>query len=260
MINNIKKHLEISMIIFSFLLLQISSFFSWDDNPIMGFDKMCVDLIIVILSILCIRKLGIWKTAGFQKSGFGKGLLYGIPFFVIGLCSIFVSNAGLDWGQLSFISFPNFLLFTANMLLVGANEEIWMRSLVLNSFIDKYGTSKKGLWKAILASAVIFGAIHIPNIFFMEPLTLLVQVVNAMSAGILFGVIFIKSKNIWAGIIVHAIVDWCSLFIGNCFIGGNTILSMSMDVVQALSIILAGSLPPLFFAIVFMRRENISVE
>ena len=48
------------------------------------------------------------------------------------------------------------------------------------------------MWKAIIMSAIIFGLIHIPNLFFMEPLTVIVQVINAMSAGILFAVIFVK--------------------------------------------------------------------
>ena len=90
----------------------------------------------------------------------------------------------------------------------------------------------------------------------MEPLTVAVQVINAMSAGILFAVIFVKCKNIWAGIIVHAIVDWCSLFVGNCFVGGNTVLSMSMNGIQALSMIAAGSVPPIICSILFMKRES----
>lgn len=74
-------------------------------------------------------------------------------------------SVGLDWGQLSFLGISHLVLFTINMLLVGANEEIWMHSLVLNSFISKYGAGKKSLWKAIIMSAIIFGLIHIPNFF-----------------------------------------------------------------------------------------------
>lgn len=254
MIKVIKKYTEVSMILFSIVLLQISNLLQWDNNPIMGVDKVFADTIIIVLCCLMINKLGIQSGAGFIKKGFFKGIVYGIPFFVIGVASIFVSNVGLNWGQLSFLGISHLVLFTINMLLVGANEEIWMRSLVLNSFISKYGAGRKSLWKAIIMSAIIFGLIHIPNLFFMEPLTVIVQVINAMSAGILFAVIFVKCKNIWAGIIVHAIVDWCSLFIGNCFVGGNTVLSMSMNGIQVVSMILAGSLPPIIFSAIYMRK------
>ena len=53
---------------------------------------------------------------------------------------------------------------------------------------------------------------------------------------------------------MHAIVDWCSLFVGNCFSGGNTALSMSMTGAQALGMIAAGSLPPIVFSLIFMRK------
>lgn len=252
----LNQKFEIVAIVVSLLLLGISSCFSWDSNPIMGLDKLCADCIIVIICVLVIRYLGLWDTSGFQAKGFGKGILYGIPFFIIGISSVFVSNMGVDFSKLSFISVSNLLIFTLNMLLVGANEEIWMRSLVLNGLLKKYGDTKKSIWKAIFVSALIFGAIHIPNIFFMNPITLIVQVINAASAGVLFGAIFIKSKNIWAGIIVHSIVDWCSLFVGNCFTGGSTVLSIEMSLIQAVIIIAAGSLPPLIISYIMLRKEK----
>lgn len=56
-------------------------------------------------------------------------------------------------------------------------------------------------------------------LMFMNPITLVVQVINAASAGELFAAIFIKCKNIWAGVVAHAMVDWLSLFVANCFTG-----------------------------------------
>lgn len=139
------------------------------------------------------------------------------------------------------------------MILVGLNEEIWMRSLILNIFLKKYGMSKRGQWISVILSAVVFGAIHIPNIMFMDPVTLVVQVINAVSAGMLFAAIFIKCENIWAGAVVHAIVDWLSLFIANCLVGGNSVLSISMNISQATMIIILGSLPPLIITWLYLR-------
>lgn len=88
----------------------------------------------------------------------------------------------MEQEQLSFLGLSHLIVFTINMIFVGANEEIWMRSLVLNSFICKYGTEKMSLWKAIIMSAIIFGLIHIPNLFFMEPMTVIVQVIGKKSS------------------------------------------------------------------------------
>ena len=78
-----KKYAEITMIIFSIVLLQVSNLFQWDSNPIMGIDKLCADSIIILLCCLAIKKMGIWSGAGFRKEGFGTGLLYGIPFLLL---------------------------------------------------------------------------------------------------------------------------------------------------------------------------------
>lgn len=250
------KYVVIYSIVISFVLLSISSLFSWADNPVMGFDKLCADASIVICCLLLIRFLGLQDTAGFTKEGFWKGLLYGSPFLVIGIASVFVSNAGTDFSSLTHISVANSVMFTINMLFVGMNEEIWMRALILNALMKKYGDTYPEIWKSLLISALIFGAIHLPNIFFMDPVTLLVQVANAAAGGVLFGAIFIKSKNIWAGITIHALVDWCSLFIGNCFIGTESIISMTMTIQQAAVIIALGSLPPILIAWLLLRVKQ----
>lgn len=250
----VEKHTEFSAVLFSAVLLGITSLFGWDDNPVMGLDKLTGDILIIVLCIIAIRLLGWWDTAGFQRHRFFLGLLYGSPFLVMGIASVILSNAGMDLSQLTFISWRHAAMFTLNMILVGMNEEIWMRALILNGLVRKYGRSKKAVWKAILVSALIFGAIHIPNVFFMDPLTLLVQVVNAAAGGVLFAAIFIKTNNITANIVLHAIVDWCSLFIAQCFIGADSVLSMQMSGLQALGIMVAGSAPPILISIALLHK------
>ena len=116
------------------------------------------------------------------------------------------------------------------MLFVGMNEEIWMRALILNALMRKYGDTYPQIWKSLIISALIFGAIYI------------------------------KSKNIWAGITIHALVDWCSLFIGNCFMGTKSIISMEMTIQQAIIIIALGSLPPILIAWLLLRNKNVGVK
>lgn len=250
----LKKYSILIAIAISFVLLLIGSLFSWDDNPVMGLDKACADIAIVLICFFLIKKFDLWDNSGFKKAGFAKGMLYGIPFIVIGICSAVISNMSTDWSSLQLISFGNTVLFSINMLLVGMNEEIWMRSLILNLFLKKYGRTKKGVWTSIILSAVVFGVIHIPNIAFMNPITLIVQVINAASAGVLFAAIFICSKNIWAGMVTHAAVDWLALFIANCYTGGSSVLSISMSIPQAAVMILLGSLPPIVIAVFYLKR------
>ena len=176
------KHIEIFFILVSLMILIISSFFRFDNNAIMGFDKLIADIIITIICYLLILKLGLKNTAGCNKKGFKKGLILGIPFLIIGIGSVIFSNMGTDFSNIKHISIFNTILFTINMLFVGINEEVWMRGLVLNGLMKKY--EKSSIWKPIIISSLIFGLVHLPNIFFVEPLTLLIQVINAMCGGI----------------------------------------------------------------------------
>lgn len=237
-------------VLFSLCLLFISHFFQWDNSAILGIDKICSDLIVIVLSLLFIKKFGLLRTAGFNSLNFIKALVLAIPFYIIGISSVFVSN--VDFSSLTFISGENLLLFSLQMLLVGTNEEIWLRALILNGFLQNDNSTYKT--KSILLSSLIFGLIHVPNFFFMEPLALICQIINAMAAGLLFATIFIICQNIWANILIHGIVDWLSLFVSCCFIGGKSVLSMQLNVFSAISLILAGSSVPIFFAIFYLKK------
>lgn len=252
---NSKEHVVVFSIIIAVITLTIASFFNWDANPVTGIDKLAGDILITLFCMGMIYILGIQDTAGFCKEGLAKGLLYGLPFVVIGIGAAVIGNIGLDLTQMQPISFAGIFLFTCNMFFVGVNEEISMRSLILNNLISKYGKSTKGIYKAILISAIVFGAIHLVNIFFVPPVTVIVQAVNAASAGVLFAAIYICSKNIWAGIIIHAVVDWLALFIGQCFVGGESVLSIEMTPIQGVIMIGLGSLPPIVIAVIMLRRN-----
>lgn len=52
LLNLAKKYTEVTMIIISIVLLQISNLFRWDSNPIMGVDKICADILIVLVCCL----------------------------------------------------------------------------------------------------------------------------------------------------------------------------------------------------------------
>lgn len=248
------NHIIVFSIILTLITLLIGSAISWDDNPIMGYDKLLCDILISLFCIMFIFILGIQKTAGFQWSGLGKGLLFGIPFILIGIAAAFVGNIGMEVSQLKMKPVMVIVLFTVNMLLVGVNEELTIRALLLNNLMLKYGNEKKNVVKALIIASLIFGGIHLINIFFMAPISVIVQAINAASAGILFGTIFICSKNIWACVITHAAVDWISLFIGQCFTGGSSVLSMEISIGLGLTMIVLGSLPPILIAVLYLRR------
>lgn len=225
-----------------------------DGNPLSGVDFLATRLASCFLGIYLIIKLDLWATAGLSRSRFWNGILLGIPLLVMGFASGVISNLGQLSGYV-FLGVPNLLFFTVGMFLVGLAEEIVYRGLILNNMLKHWGHTYQGVWKSIFVSAAIFGIAHLPNMFFAPILTVIVQAVNAVSGGILFSAIYIRTKNIWAGIAIHALVDWLALIMQVCFTG-TSIITVQMSLPQAMILTIAGTLPPLLFAWLYIGIKS----
>lgn len=143
-----------------------------------------------------------------KRESFKTGLFYGL-FYLIG--SVVFCLISID-GFKSGLALVNLVL---GCLLVGICEEFLCRGWLLNEFLERYGNTKKGIWYSIIISGVIFGLMHVGNIFGGQsvPITV-IQMISAAGTGILFGLIYYKTKNIWSVIFLHGLWDF-SLFLGD---------------------------------------------
>lgn len=246
-----KKHTILFSIILS-VIIMLLDYVPWWKIVAAPYANWLVNITRLLICLVIIRLLGLWKSAGFQKSGYAKSLLYGIPFYIMGIGSAVVSNWGME--ALQFTSWINLLHFTFYMILVGATEEIWMRALILNQMNEKYGMTKKGQRKAIIISALIFGLIHFINLSYMDVINVIVQVIYAFAGGILFGAIFMKKRNIFAVSTIHFLGNWLSLAIGECFIGTSTVLSVQMTPLIIVITIMGGVGVPVLSAYCLMKE------
>lgn len=136
-----------------------------------------------------------------------KSLKYGSFYLIGSVLFMLVYNKGFTGG----LSLINLVL---GCFLVGVAEEFLCRGWLLNEFLERYGDTKKGVWYSIIISGVIFGLMHLGNIYSMGQsfATTLIQVMSAAASGILFGLIYYKTKNIWTVITLHGLWDF-SLFL-----------------------------------------------
>ena len=138
-----------------------------------------------------------------------KGLFYG-SFYLIGALIIgmffIVSN--------KITSVSALLNIFIGCFLVGVAEEFLCRGWLLNEFLERFGDNKKGVIYSIIISGTIFGLMHFGNILVgQDIITTSAQVINALGIGLVLGVIYYKTKNIWSVIILHAVWDF-ALFLG----------------------------------------------
>lgn len=259
--NRIEKFSQCNIITFS-AIITLSALLiwniEWDGEPYTGFDLILSHTITCIIAYWLMNRLYILPKAGFKKQGFAKGIFLGIPFIVLGVLSVVYSNLGIDFNKLNLLDIKVIIIFTISMFMVGAAEELVFRGLLLNNMVKKWGTSRKGVIKAIAISAFIFGLIHLLSVFVAPPITVIVQAINAACAGVLFSVIYLRCKNIWAVIVIHMLVDWIALFLQECFTGATSIITSEISIIQGLLVVLAGSVIPLLFSVFLFRKHNFS--
>lgn len=90
-------------------------------------------------------------------------------------------------------------------------EELYIRALLLNIIERIAYKSKHATLIAIIVSSALFGLGHIIGMIGQDILTIICRVIWTISLGIYLGVIYKKSNNLWLPIVVHALIDFCSV-------------------------------------------------
>ncbi len=137
-----------------------------------------------------------------------SSILLAIPPLLISFIYMrsYISNAIL-------YSSTDVLCVALYSLMIGIAEEFLCRGWILTEFIERYGRDRKHIRLSIFASALIFGLMHIMNIFAGQDIyATIMQVIQTIGLGYLLGVIFYRTRNIWSCVFIHGIFDF-SIFL-----------------------------------------------
>lgn len=105
-------------------------------------------------------------------------------------------NAGLPPASVT-------LFILANTLMVGWSEEVMFRGVWLRGLFRS-----GGIWVAILGSSVLFGAMHVLNVFLTGDLRgAVIQAVAAFLSGIFLAAVRLRTGSLWTGIVLHGLWD-----------------------------------------------------
>lgn len=95
------------------------------------------------------------------------------------------------------------LFILANTLMVGWSEEVMFRGVWLRGLFRSYG-----IWVAILGSSVLFGAMHVLNVFLTGDLRgALLQAAAAFLSGVFLAAVRLRTGSLWTGIVLHGLWD-----------------------------------------------------
>ena len=157
-----------------------------------------ISVLVSILTVYGFRKLVDKQTLTSLGLGLKNNLSHAavglfLGIFLLGAGSlILVFNHNLQWTDIVFDARQLFIGFGI-MFLVAFSEELVFRGYILNNLM--LSTNK---WIALMISAVLFALFHINN-----PGVTPVAILNVFFAGLLLGINYIYTKNLWFGILFH---------------------------------------------------------
>ncbi|MBZ9607372.1 CPBP family intramembrane metalloprotease [Clostridium estertheticum] len=217
-----KKNAQERIYIFSFMvsliaigLLYICNFwiFKSDNGLNYGLNRILAYVApLIFVFVVCLFSGNISKIE-FHKKGIVTGVLLGWLIIANGVYGFVSSYVSFDKSSISFPSMKKIILFTVVMLLVGILEEVLCRGVILNNMLNKWGYTKTGIIKSVILSSLIFGVAHLVNLIVFPTLIMatVTQVIYNFLTGVLFASIYLRCKNIWAVVVLHAIYDWLAM-------------------------------------------------
>ena len=167
-------------------------------NQLMLFSSLLVASVASFLMVLIFRRLidrSPVATPGLTWRGYGAHAATG--FFLgpllIGMGSfVFILLKSLEWTDLQ--ADPEQLFLSMGlMVIIAFTEELVFRGYLLNNLMQSMNK-----WIALLLSALIFAFFHSNN-----PAMSIFPLVNVFLGGLLLGINYIYTRNLWFGIFFH---------------------------------------------------------
>lgn len=162
-------------------------------------------LVTLIVMIFAAHMQGRIFTSDWKS--FVHGLLTGLPILAIAILQLVLSLIQADPGYFSNTELVCSTIVTFS--LTGIFEELLFRGVVLNVFQDAFASKcAKTIWASLILSALAFGLMHLTNLSSGQNVVgTLMQVIEATAVGLCFGAVYLRCRNIWTVVILHALTD-----------------------------------------------------
>jgi membrane protease YdiL (CAAX protease family) len=188
-----------------------------------------------------------------KSKGFFKGILCSLPVVILELFLLAivagntVANEATIWKPWYLV-----LLGLVSMIGIGIREECVFRATIQNILARKYASSVKGVWLTAIVSSLIFGLVHMSNIFIgAEVVPVIVQSIGCVTGGLFFAALYLRCGNIWVPVLIHALLDLAGLF-GTVFSYGSTVAAISSTSWSSLF----GEIPYVIVAVFLLRPSK----
>jgi membrane protease YdiL (CAAX protease family) len=170
--------------------------------PLIQIIRDLIELSLALVAFVFLWQLRWWRQTGFTRGIRGKDVLVCLfPTLVTFLVAIpgivQLINGTVKASQGQIVSLAIFAC------IIGVAEESLFRGLILQTLLPK------GLLQAVFLSGLVFGLLHVGNLFAGFPLEYVVEeVLTVFGVGIAYAVIRVRTGSIWPAIILHSLNDF----------------------------------------------------
>ena len=154
-----------------------------------------------------IARLGLLKEGGFTKFSEWKAVWLVWPLIIYSVLNgsdLIDSPYRINWADGGLIA-----LLVLLYISVGTIEEFLFRGLILPLMLRKWGSTRKGIYTAVLVSSAIFGVVHLLNFIAgrRDLLTTGTQILYGTFFGVFFAALVLRNRSIWPAVFGHFLFD-----------------------------------------------------
>lgn len=174
-----------------------------------SYDKIVTNFMLIATLFFLIRKMGLpFKLLSFNL----KNIIYYVPlvFYIMVFSGGFKDFFNFDF---STITFQTFLAYTLKYFSSSFLEEFVFRGFILGAFLLNFPSTKRGILTSVVLSGLIFGLMHIINLWTFEGRTVqgvLNQVYAATCFGIMYAATYLKTRSILTLGLLHFLSNFFS--------------------------------------------------
>ena len=157
--------------------------------------------------LLLLWRLGWLRAAGITYRGGWRPWLFVLPAMVYSLIAVqYAFFGGIDFD----LPDPTHAASVAlNMIVDGGLQEIVFRGVLLYALVRVWADTKRGVIMSVLISSVLFGGLHILNLFVAgRALSVaLLQIADTVISGTYYAALVLYGQSIWPVVLWHGLLN-----------------------------------------------------
>ncbi|MCF0259778.1 MAG: CPBP family intramembrane metalloprotease [Erysipelotrichaceae bacterium] len=199
---------------------------------------------------------------GLRRKKFGECVKLGWPILTFLVLEIVLNSLDHPWyAAVTFAGLTSAFFYAASY---GFSEELLFRSVMTNNMMRVWMNKKHGIYAAAVISSLLFGAVHLFNAVSsgFTP-ALICQLAYAAAMGVLFGAMFLRTRNLWGCIFIHTLLDFISILFSAGDTASNEAVSkmlstaVSIEALMFYALLIASSLAAAFYIMRPSKHEQI---